>query len=29
MFMEWPIKIQEGNSEPSPEEQKFSKVALA
>lgn len=29
MFMEWPIKIQEGNSEPFPGEQKFSKVALA
>lgn len=28
MFMEWPIKIQEGNSEPCPGEQKFSKVAL-
>ena len=29
MFMGWPIKIQEGNSEPSPEEQKFPKVVLA
>lgn len=29
MFMEWSIKIQEGNSEPSPGEQKFSKMALA